>query len=222
MRCVAAALAVALLGAAGCSRPAGGAWIPQVPGAVWVYELRSEDRVSEVRVKALGEREVPGRAEPVFLMEETRSGGGRFDAVNPVGYVVQDGYTARLGGLAYDGTHQLVVLGDGSATRVLPLDPQPGAHWTQETRIFPAADGIRQLWEVEVRGRDAIEVPCGSFEDVVELETTLRDGSGVVRGRYTDVFARGVGLVYGVARDLTGDTPYVEEMRLLRYDVPDG
>jgi hypothetical protein len=40
-----------------------------------------------------------------------------------------------------------------------------------------------------------------------------------VIGRYRDIFARGVGLVHGIAR--TGEEPSrVEELRLLRYRVP--
>lgn len=220
-RTVALALVGASLTLAGCQRPAEpGSWFPRVAGAFWVYELDAPSGRSEVRVDARGETQVAelGR---VFLAEETRSDGGPFAAVNPVGYVVDGGYVARISGLVYDGAGRLRVLGDAQPTRILPLVPSPGLRWDQETWEFAAGSGGARLrWAAEVRGRETIDVPAGHFDDVVEVHTTLRDEGGAVIGRYRDTFARDVGLVYGTALIGSEEPPRVEELRLLRYRVP--
>jgi hypothetical protein len=220
MRGAALALAGMLLACAGCQRPAEPeTWLPRVAGALWVYERRTPDGHSELRVDALGERQIPRLDRVVFLMRETHSAAEGFDAANPVGYVEQDGYLARLEGLVYDRDGRLRMLGDGQATRVLPLAPRPGAHWVQETRVLAAGGGgSRQRWTASVRTHEPVEVPAGPFGDVIEVRTTLRDARGAVRARYRDVFAREVGLIYGVAFGPQDPAP-VEELRLLRYRI---
>ena len=223
-RALAAVLAWAGLTLAGCQRAAAPeAWFPRVAGAFWVYELDAPSGRSEVRVDALGEREVEGLARPVFLAEETRSDAGPFDAVNPVGYVVDGDYVARISGLVYDGSRRLRVLGDAQATRILPLAPSPGLRWVQETwELAAGGTPARLQWGAEVRGREAVDVPAGHFDDVVEVHTTLRDEHGAVVARYRDTYARDVGLVYGVTLVGSEEPPRVEELRLLRYRVPRG
>jgi hypothetical protein len=222
----AAAVAV-LLGAAlalaGCGEPppAPGSWFPRVAGASWVYELDTPSGRSEVQVEALGEREIVGLGRRVFLVEETRRDGGPFDAVNPVGYVVDGGYVGRIADLVYDRDGRLRVLGNGEATWMLPLAPRPGLRWEQETGMFTAGgDDVRLRWGAEVRGRAAVDVPAGHFADVVEVHTTVLDPDGLVVGRYQDTFARDVGLVYALTVTGSEESPRVEELRLLRYRVP--
>lgn len=225
MRCAAAAALVwaSLAALAGCQRPAApGPWFPRVAGAFWVYERNTPAGRTEVRVDALGEREIAEIGRRVFFAEETRSDDDGFDAVNPVAYVIEDGYVAQLDGLVYDGARHLRVLGDAQPRRVLPLAPSPGLRWVQEIEVFTAGDRAAHLrWESQIRDRGAVDVPAGRFGDVIEVHTTLRDEDGAVIGRYRDVFARDVGLVYGVAE--TGgseEPPRSEELRLLRYRVP--
>lgn len=221
-RTLALALAWACLALAGCQRPAApGSWFPRIAGAFWVYELDAPSGRSEVRVDALGETQIAGLGLRVFLAEETRSDGGPFDAVNPVGYVVDGSYVARVSGLVYDGAGRLRLLGDAPATRILPLAPSPGVRWVQETWELAAGGRTERLrWGAEVRGREAVDVPAGHFDDVVEVHTTLQDGAGAVIGRYRDTFARDVGLVYSMALIGSEEPPRVEELRLLRYRVP--
>jgi hypothetical protein len=217
---VVAVLAGASLGLA-CQRQAAGAsWFPRSAGAFWVYQLDSPSGRSEVRVDARGETQV-AQVGAVFLAVETRSDAGPFDAVNPVGYVEDTGYVARISGLVYDGSGRLRVVGDARSTRILPLAPRPGQRWVQETVELESGGPEGRLhWEAEVHGREAVDVPAGRFDDVLEVRTTLRDASGALMGRYRDVYARDVGLVYGIAQN--GDEPpHVEEMRLLRYRVPE-
>jgi hypothetical protein len=214
------ALAWGSLTLGGCRPEAAPAsWFPRSAGAFWVYELDSPSGRSEVRVDARGETQVAGLG-PVFLADETRSDAGPFDAVNPVGYVVDAGYVARISGLVYDGAGRLRVVGDAQATRILPLAPRPGQRWAQET--FELRGGGREgrlRWEAEVRGRGTVVVPAGRFDDVLEVRTTLRDEAGAVIGRYQDVFARDVGLVWGVAQS-ANEPPRVEELRLLAWGPP--
>lgn len=185
-----------------------------------MYELRTTAGRSEIVVEALGERTISSLDLRVFLVEETRSADDAFDAVNPVGYIVEDGYVARLVDLAYDGAGGLRALGGGQATRVLPLAPRPGMRWTQETRVFATEeDGARRHWEAEIRTRDPIEVPAGRFSDVLEVRSSVRDAEGAVLARYRDVFARDVGLVYSAALDRSGDPSGSAELRLLRYRI---
>lgn len=221
-RAASLALASVTLALAGCQQPAKApAWFPRVTGAYWVYELRTPEGRSEVRVDALGEREIEDLGVRVFLAEETRTAPGRFDPVNPIGYVVEGDFLAQIEGLVYDGDGRLRVLGDGRATRILPLAPHPGLRWVQETRAFAAGGSDARLrWEAEIGAADAIEVPAGRFDQIVEVRTTLRDERGVVLGRYRDVFARGVGRVYGLVLVDSEEPPRSEELRLLRYRLP--
>jgi hypothetical protein len=223
MRC-ALALAFAACLLAGCQRrDAAGDWFPRVAGAYWEYELEAASGRSQLRVDARGETEVPELGLRLFLAEETRSDGGPFDAVNPVGYVVDGSYVARISGLVYDGAGRLRVIGGAQATRILPLAPSPGLRWAQETwELGDAGSAARLSWGAVVRGRAEVDVPAGRFDDVVEVETTLRDAEGAVIGRYRDTFARNVGLVHGSARIGSEAAPRVEELRLIRYRVPPG
>lgn len=217
---VAVVLASAALSVAGCRTTGATDWFPRVPGTVWVYERITADGRSELVVKALGERRIPELDLRIFLVEETRSTEDVFDAVNPVGYLVEDGYLAQLSDLAYDGSGRLRALGGGQPMRILPVDPRPGMHWTQQMQVFGGAihEAPRQ-WDAEVRAREPVEVPAGRFDEVVEVRTRLRDENGVVLARYRDVFARGVGLVHSVSFDRTGDPSRATELRLLRCRI---
>jgi hypothetical protein len=231
-----AALALACLAAlalAACrpaSRPATGAaaaeWFPLVEGASWVYEIRSRLGSIEVEVTARGEMPLPGDRGRVFVMEERNLGPDLgFVETAPVGYLVSEGYVARLAGIDFDEQGGLRVLGKEEPTWFLPLDPQPGRQWTQSTRLFemPEGGGGRLGWSGEVRARTSIRVPAGSFEDVTEIETVYREdgeGGGKVDVVYHDFYVRGVGLVKSVSEDPSGDTSNRLEQVLRSYHFP--
>lgn len=210
-------------GLAGCGKPPEplAPFLPLVPGGVWVYRVETPDAQGELRVEARGPVEVAGHEGPIFLVVESPDPAlGWGDSAGPVGYVVDEGFVARLEALGWDQDRKLRFLGPrgvaeaGRASRVLPLDPHPGDHWTQEVRVFEP--GAPMIWEGRVRASDPIEVPAGRFDDVIEVETLLRRPSGEAIQVYRDVYARGVGRVYATAYDPRLRAPTVR-MRLLRY-----
>ena len=218
---------------AGCgpaSQPAtgvaGDAYFPMVAGARWLYSLRSDLGRLEVEVTARGEMPLPGAGGAVFVMDERNLGPDLgFAETAPVGYVVEEGYVARIAGLGYDASGHLRLLGQDQPTRILPLEPTPGHRWGQETQLFrtPDGGGARLGWTGEVKTLTPLSVPAGRFEEVVELETLYRDASQgeiAVNVIYRDYYARGVGLVRSVTEDPSGDPAHRIEQVLLEYDFP--
>jgi hypothetical protein len=225
-----AALALAETACRPASRPASGPaaaeWFPLVEGASWVYELRSGMGRLEVEVTARGEMALPGERGRVFVMEERNLGPDLgFVETAPVGYLVREGYLARLTGIDFDDKGQLRVLGQEEPAWFLPLDPRPGQHWNQSTKLFemPEGGGAQLGWRGEVRARTRIRVPAGSFEDVTEIETVYREnaeGGGQIDVVYHDFYVRGVGLVKSVSEDPTGDSSHRVEQVLRSYHFP--
>jgi len=217
-----------VLGCTSASRPATGpdadSYFPMVPGARWVYSLHSNLGTFDVEVTAVGERPLPKDGGAVFVMEERNRGPSLgFVEVAPVGYLVRDGYFARLAGVDYDDVGALRVLGEDGPTWMLPLDPTPGRVWGQRTRIFqsPEGGGAELGWSGEVKPRTVVSVPAGRFEDVVEIETSYRDVSDGIAATmiYHDYYARGVGLVKSVSVDPSGDSSNQIEQVLVEYHL---
>jgi hypothetical protein len=225
-----AALALALASCRQASAPASGSaaaeWFPLVEGATWVYELRTGFGRVEVEVTARGEMALPGERGRVFVMEERNLGPNLgFVETAPVGYLVREGYLARVTGIDFDEKGQLRVLGQEEPAWFLPLDPRPGLRWDQNTRLFemPEGGGARLGWSGQVRERTRIRVPAGSFEDVTEIETVYREnaeGGESVDVVYHDFYVRGVGLVKSVSEDPSGDSSHRLEQVLRSYRFP--
>jgi hypothetical protein len=196
-----------------------------VPGAQWVYAMRSSLGKLEVEVTAVGEMPLPGDRGEVFVMEEKNRGPSLgFAPVAPVGYLVQDAYVARLSGIDYDDSGALRLLGQDEPTWMLPLDPEPGSDWTQQTRIFqtPEGGGGELAWRGEVKPRTTVTVPAGRFEDAVEIQTFYRDTSKGIAPEivYRDYYVRGIGLVKSVSEDPSGDASHRIEQVLLEVRFP--
>jgi len=229
---VACVAALSLAGAAcrPASRPATGSaaqeWFPLVAGASWVYEIRSGMGRLEVEVTARGEMALPGDRGHVFVMEERNLGPSLgFVETAPVGYLVKEGYLARLTGIDFDAEGQLRLLGREEPTWVLPLDPRPGQQWNQSTKLFemPEGGGAQLGWTGQVRARTRVRVPAGSFDDVTEVETVYREsteGGESVDVVYHDFYVRGIGLVKSVTEDPTGDRSHRLEQVLRSYRFP--
>jgi len=201
-------------------------YFPMVPGATWVYSLRSSLGEFEVEVKAVGEMPLPQDRGTVFVMDErTRGSQFGFVEVAPVGYLVREAYVARLAGIDYDASGALRLLGQDEPTWMLPLDPTPGHSWSQQNRIFqtPEGGGAELGWSGEVKPRTTVTVPAGRFEDVVEIETTYRDVSEGPAPKilYRDFYARGVGLVKSISQDPSGDPSDRIEQVLLEFHLPE-
>lgn len=219
-------LALALLGlllpGCGPNAPAeSAAYFPLARGTRWIYEIRTPEARGELVAVSRGPVELPGIAGPVLLVDETLDpalglGGG----TAPVAYVLEDGFVARREGVGYDATGRLRALGQNRPTRILPLAPRPGAHWSQANLPLGATSGEdlpRLRWEAELRALEAVEVPAGSYRDAIVVETVLRDAAGHVRMTYRDVFVRDVGLVSSVARAPDAPAPALEK-HLVRFE----
>ena len=163
----AAILSAALLVSCGSSsRPAGGpaaeSYFPMVEGTRWRYEISTGLGSLELEVTAKGAETLPGEDRVVFLMDERNLGPSLgFDEVAPVGYLVEDGYVARIEGIGYDAAGKLRKLGQDRATRLLPVDPQPGDTWGQSNRLFgtPEGGGAKMGWQGDVRKHTRVSVP---------------------------------------------------------------
>lgn len=225
-------LALALASCAGAPRAAReqADYFPLVAGARWLYEVRAGDDRFDLEVVARGPEILtsPGGAGElqVFVMDETLRGGRGWPSTSPVGYLHEGGYVSRLLAIAYDGEGGLRALGQDEPTRMLPLDPRQGGRWTQQHRLFtmPDGSGKRVQWEGEVRGRVAVSVPAGVFEDAVEVRLLYSDPSFAAAGPlvvYLDTYAAGVGLVRSLALDPGGDERRTVEFVLLAFQIPE-
>jgi hypothetical protein len=223
-------LCLLLAGCNGQSQPAQGSaaasYFPMVPDARWVYALRSSVGQLEIEVTARGEMPLPQDRGDVFVMDEKNLGPRLgFAEVAPVGYVATHGYIARISAIDYDASGSLRLLGQDEPTWILPLDPEPGHSWGQQTAMFqtPEGGGAQLGWSGEVKPRTTVTVPAGRFEDVVEIETLYRDASeGKIEAKviYRDYYARGVGLVRTVTEDPSGNPTHRIEQVLLEYHFP--
>jgi len=224
---------LALVLGLGCSEPrtpalgdAAREYFPLVAGARWVYEVRTRMGRLEVEVTAQGPMQLPdGTA--IFVMDERNLGPDLgFVETAPVGYLVTEGYVARLSGVDYDGEGGLRRLGQDEPVWILPLEPEPGHAWTQQTRLFqtPEGGGARLGWSGDVRPVTSVDVPAGHFDHVIEVQTVYRDASledldpKVV---YHDFYARGVGLVKSRTLDPSGDSANTVEQVLVSYEFPE-
>jgi hypothetical protein len=207
--------------------PGDDSYFPLVPGARWLYTISSAEGSLEVEITGRGELPLAGRDEPVFVTDERNLGPSLgFEEVSPVGYVVEDGYFARINGMGYDGAGRLRPLGQSQATRILPVDPEPGLGWHQEHLLFesPEGGGAVMVWDADLRLVATLSVPAGSFENVLEVETSYRDDPDPLappKVVYRDYYARGVGLLRSVTEDPSGAAGNRIEQVLVRYDFPD-
>lgn len=206
--------------------PTESGYFPMVPGARWVYELRSPLGNGEIEVRARGSMLLPGHAVSVFVMDETVRGSDfAFVETSPVAYVIQGDYVARIGAVDYSASNELLSLGEDPPTLVLPLDPRPGQRWSQRTTLFGTAEGPGAFmgWTSSVRAAASLRVPAGRFDDVLEVRSAYRDragGDAEPRIVYRDYYARGVGLVRSVAEDPSGDPAKRVEQVLIEYRPP--
>lgn len=224
----------ALLLPPGCGGPgppasgeAGRSYLPLVQGARWRYAVSTEQGGLEIEVTGLGERELSSAGRRVFVMDERNLGPSLgFDEVAPVGYVVEQGFFARIEGIGYDRHGGLRELGQDAPTRVLPLHPKPGDHWEQSNHLFgtPEGGGASLAWSAAIGDLKQLEVPAGSFSDVIEVVTTYYDDFPTIdpdpKVIYRDYYARGVGLVKSVTEDPSGDASHRIEQLLVDYSFP--
>ncbi|HVP30415.1 MAG TPA: hypothetical protein VMW35_14765 [Myxococcota bacterium] len=184
---------------------AGESYFPMIDGARWVYEVHAGFQKSRLEVTARGVLEVSGSPTPLWIVQEQSAGAPYgLDEDGLAGYLVRDGYVARLSFLSEDADgHVRLVSSD--PTWVIPVDPRPGQRWEQTTHVFtsPESRGGEQHWQAEVEQVGAVRVPAGTFDDVLLVRTRYLDPtvSSSPLLTYEDYYARGVGLVRSVSHN---------------------
>lgn len=230
---VATVLSIALALGTGCSteskRAQGDAandYFPMLKDARWVYSVQASVGKFKVEVTARGDMQLPGGRGSVFIVDERNLGPSfGFAEVAPVGYLVQDGYVARLTGVDYADSGELRLLGQYEPTWILPLGKPVGYSWSQQNALFstPEGGGAQLGWSGTIKPRTTVSVPAGRFDDVLEIETLYSVPAGDSPGLeviYRDFYARGVGLVRSITEDPSGNDSNRIEQVLLEYSIP--
>jgi hypothetical protein len=226
------ALALTTLSCAGTPPPrasgaAGRDYFPLLPGTHWVYELHTGPfSHTQLDVTARGERPVRGSDAAIFVVEE-RTDGEVFglEPFGLVGYRVSGGYLTRVPALELGSDGVVHVFGRDSIS-VLPVDPQPGQHWSDEVEVFDSPAEAKQSWTATIENVGRLHVPAGTFEDVIVVRSEHWDREwreNEPLHSYEDYYARGVGLIRSVAHNHTRWLPIAEmEQELVRVTFDEG
>ena len=207
--------------------PAARDYFPMLPGAHWVYEMRTGFfSHTKLEVTSRGERPVRDSDRGMFVFEE-RSDAELFglEPSGLVGYRVADGYVTRIPAieLASDGVVHL--FGHG-AVAFLPVDPQSGQHWSDRVDVFDAPGRATQSWTAEVENVGRVHVAAGTFDDVIVVRSAAWDPEwreDEPLHSYEDYYARGVGLIRSVAVNHTRFLPIAEmEQELVEVSFDGG
>lgn len=204
-------------------------YFPLVSGAHWRYKLALEIGATEIEVVARGDQTVEGLAGLAFVMDEHAMGAESLGIaeVGPTAYVARDGFLCRYTGLDYLGPNRLKMLGEEDPTRVMPLGGSAGSEWSNETRLMQQPDnggGGRIKWTGRTRVVEVLEVPAGTFKDVLVVETEYWDPRLHADGpliAYEDFYARGVGLLRSVTNNARDGGVRMAEQTLLDFGFPE-
>src|SRR5262249_8504941 len=96
---------------------------------------------------------------------------------------------------------------------ILPIDPQPGQHWTDQVEVFDSLGDSKQSWTATVEYVGRVHVPAGTFDDVILVRSEHWDPEGRETEplhSYEDYYARGVGLIRSISRNHTWILPMAE------------
>ena len=226
------ALAVGTISCATATPPhAGGAaareYFPLLPGAHWVYDLRTGPfSHAQLDVTARGERPVRGSDSAIFVVEErTDAEVFGLEPLGLVGYRVTGGYLTRIPALELGADGVVHVFGRDSVS-VMPVDPQPGQHWSDDVAVFDAPNESRQSWTATIENVGRVHVAAGTFDDVIVVRSEHWDREwreSEPLHSYEDYYARGVGLIRSVAHNHTRLLPIAEmEQELVQVSFDEG
>ena len=213
------ALALLLVSCAGPAPHAGGPaardYFPMLPGTHWVYALHTGlFTTTKLDVTARGERPVRGSESGIFVVEERAEESEMF-GLEPsgfVGYRVAGGYVTRVPALEL-GSDGIVHLFGHDGMSILPTDPQPGQHWSDQVQLFDSLGGSKQSWTATVENVGRMRVAAGTFDDVIVVRSEHWDREWRETEplhSYEDYYARGVGLIRSVAHNHTRWLPIAE------------
>jgi hypothetical protein len=210
------------------SGPAAHEYFPLLPGAHWVYELHTGPfSHTTLDVTARGERPVRGSETGIFVVEERTA--AELFGLEPsglVGYRVADGYMTRVPALELGADGVVRVFGRDGVS-ILPMDPQPGQHWSDQVEVFDNNSGeSKQSWTARVENVGSLHVPAGTFKDVIVVRSEQWDREwkeSEPLHSYEDYYARGVGLIRSVAHNHTRFLPFAEvEQELVDVSFDEG
>ena len=205
-------------------------YFPLVKDAHWVYLVDYGGmRKGELEVFGRGLRSVNGLEGEAFINDEVipQAEAIGFEPVAPVAYMTVDGYLGQVSGLDYDEKGGVRVIAGEDPKRLLPLEPQQGATWEESPRILELPQGGGggvTRWRRSIAARDSLDVPAGTFRDVLVVESQYWDddvSSEKPLMRYEDYYARGVGLLRTVTFDEQNGGRQIMEQSLLRYAFPE-
>ena len=118
------------------------------------------------------------------------------------------------------------MLGGEDPARVMPLGAAPGASWTHETRLLEQPEnggGGLIKWTGRTTHVAELVVPAGSFQNVLLVETEYWDPSVNAHApllSYQDYYARGIGLLRSVTKNVRDGGIQMAEQTLLDFDFP--
>jgi hypothetical protein len=204
-------------------------YFPLVPGARWRYKLAMAMGGTEIEVRARGDSAIEGLPGVAFVMDEHALGAETLGIaeVGPTAYVARDGFLCRYTGLDYRSPDRLRMLGEEDPARVMPIAAAPGASWTNETRLLQQPEnggGGLIKWTGRTKLVGDLVVPAGAFKDVLLVETEYWDPSinpDAPLLSFQDYYARGVGLLRSVTKNVRDGGVQMAEQTLLDFDFPE-
>jgi hypothetical protein len=169
--------------------------------------------------------------EGIEVTERYSSEGGPFyvEESEPIIYFRNEGFLHRMFMTLQAG--KLVQASGSGDTRYLPVVLDDGAKWESATQAFRVGGGMSGLgFNVSHRHSAAIEtkavqVPAGSFEDCVRIDTYSTQGPGSGKNGeeivfyYSDWYAPGVGLIRTEQWDDARREKERTRIELLEYEV---
>jgi len=209
--------------------PAARDYFPMLPGAHWVYEMRTGlFSHTKLEVTSRGERPVRDSERGMFVFEE-RADGELFglEPAGLVGYRVSGGYVTRIPAIELESDGVVHLFGHG-AVAFLPVDPRSGQRWNDQVDVFDAPGRATQSWTAEVENVGRVHVAAGTFDDVIVVRSAAWDlewRTDEPLHSYEDYYARGVGLIRSVAHNHTRFLPIAEmdqELVEVRFDQGEG
>ena len=209
--------------------PAARDYFPMLPGAHWVYEMRTGLFThTKLEVTSRGERPVRDSDSGMFVFEEQAD--GELFGLEPaglVGYRVSGAYVTRIAAIELGSDGVVHLFGHG-AVAVLPVNPESGQHWSDQVDVFDGSGAAPQRWTAEVENVGRVHVAAGTFDDVIVVRSASWDlewKNDEPLHSYEDYYARGVGLIRSVAHNHTRFLPIAEmeqELVEVRFDQGEG
>ena len=186
-------------------------FFPSTEDSRWVYRFTNHqsDSHSRITIRARRGQQVGDlKMTDPHVFEETRE-----EERSPIVYFQDEhGYLTQFLDANYGPSDTLQLPPHvNDAVQILPPHLAPGVEWTQRAVLVG-----RVRWQHKVAATESVSVPAGVFADAYRIEatvepedagdiTTMMNKYGMFGYRYTDWYARDVGLVKSTTRGLVND-----------------